>query len=222
MLIFLQALERSATDDALDLFDQFMTHLTLTGEVRRKQERLRTLKDLDQAALRLRDAVRVLLDETISDGDLRELAFRAVSAGELRQAVATVSALASEDADTSPEALSNAYGTVRRFLPAFLHTVELDGTASARPLLDAWTFLRKLETSGRDRPQWKDAPRGFVSRVWQRQVFPHGGKTDHQAYTLCLLERLQQALRRREVFAPGSDRYGDPRAELLQDRKSVV
>ncbi|MCD0168206.1 MULTISPECIES: Tn3 family transposase [unclassified Deinococcus] len=216
LLIFLQALERSATDDALDLFDQFMTHLTLTGEVRRKRERLRTLKDLDQAALRLRDAVRVLLDETVSDGDLRELAFRAVSAGELRQAVETISALASEDADTSPEALSNAYGTVRRFLPAFLHTVELDGTASAQPLLDAWNFLRKLETGGRDRPQWRDAPRGFVSRAWQRRVFPHGGKTDHQAYTLCLLERLQQALRRREVFAPGSDRYGDPRAELLQ------
>ena len=35
-------------------------------------------------------------------------------------------------------------------------------------------------------------------------------------YTLCFVERLQHALRRREVFATRSDKYSDPRAELLQ------
>ena len=71
LLIFWQSLERSATDDALDVFDQLMTQLRLLGENQRKRARLRTLKDLDQAALKLRDAVRVLLDEEIPAQQLR-------------------------------------------------------------------------------------------------------------------------------------------------------
>lgn len=35
-------------------------------------------------------------------------------------------------------------------------------------------------------------------------------------YTLCVLSRLQQALNRREIFAPDSQSYRDSRAELLQ------
>lgn len=39
---------------------------------------------------------------------------------------------------------------------------------------------------------------------------------NQQAYPLCVLDRLHQALKRREVFVERSERYGDPRAELLQ------
>jgi hypothetical protein len=47
-------------------------------------------------------------------------------------------------------------------------------------------------------------------------VFPIKGEVNSQAYTLCVVERLHQALRRREVFVPTSERYADPRAELLR------
>ncbi len=36
------------------------------------------------------------------------------------------------------------------------------------------------------------------------------------AYTLCVLHGLQQALKRREVFVSRSERYGDPRSQLLR------
>src|SRR5262249_9529945 len=35
-------------------------------------------------------------------------------------------------------------------------------------------------------------------------------------YTLCLMERLQDSLRRRDVFVRRSERWGDPRVRLLQ------
>lgn len=38
---------------------------------------------------------------------------------------------------------------------------------------------------------------------------------DHRAYTLCVLEALHRALRRRDLYAVGSLRWGDPRARLL-------
>ncbi|WP_272976355.1 Tn3 family transposase [Deinococcus geothermalis] len=216
LLVFVQHLERTATDDVLDLFDALMTSLALKGEAKRRQERLRTLRDLDQAALVLQDAVRVLLDESVPEVDLRRIVFSRVGQTRLWEAVGTVQALASEDDDTTPEALSGSYATVRRFLPTFLKTVEFQGTPTAKPLLEAWRFLARQEEGGRGKPKWTEAPRSFVPRAWERRVFPAKGEVNRQAYTLCVLDRLQQALKRREVFAPRSERYGDPRAELLQ------
>jgi Tn3 transposase DDE domain len=41
-------------------------------------------------------------------------------------------------------------------------------------------------------------------------------QVDRRAYTLCVIDRLQEALRRHDVFVSPSDRWGDPRAKLLQ------
>jgi hypothetical protein len=42
------------------------------------------------------------------------------------------------------------------------------------------------------------------------------GRIDRQLYTFCVLERLQDGLRRRDLFVPASRRWGDPHAKLLQ------
>lgn len=216
LLLGLQHLEHTATDDALDLLCNLMTSLALKGEARRKRERLRSLKDLDQAALVLREAVRLLLDPGVPAAEVRATVLSRIGGGPLRQAEMTVTELASEEDDPGPHVLGQAYATVRRFVPQLLRTVLLDGTPGARPLLDAWTFSQRMERSGRDKPHWKDAPRAVVTKAWERRVFPGRGEVDRQAYTLCVLDRLHQALKRREVFVPRSGRYTDPRAEMLQ------
>ncbi|OLV16860.1 Tn3 family transposase [Deinococcus marmoris] len=214
LLVFLQHLERTATDDVLDIFHDLMTSLALKGEAKRKRERLRSLKDLDQAALLLRDAVRILLN---SEGqDVREQVFTQVSEEAMRDAVRVVDELARPAEDALPEALSGSYTTVRRFQRLLLQTIIFTGTPSAKPLLDALAFLKSMDQPGRGKTGWGDAPRSVVPRSWERQVFPARSEINHQAYTLCVLERLHQALKRREIFVVRSARYGDPRAELLQ------
>jgi hypothetical protein len=41
------------------------------------------------------------------------------------------------------------------------------------------------------------------------------GVADHGAYGFCVLEQLHRGLRRREIYALGADRWGDPRARRL-------
>jgi hypothetical protein len=41
------------------------------------------------------------------------------------------------------------------------------------------------------------------------------GTVDRAAYTCCVLDQVRTRLRRRDIYAPGSTRWGDPRAELL-------
>ncbi len=112
--------------------------------------------------------------------------------------------------------MSGSYATVRRFLPALLAGVAFEGTPTAKPLLEAWAFLQQQEAGGRGRPKWSAAPRTVVPKGWARRVFPAKGEVNPQAYTLCVLERLQHAVRRRDVFVPTSERHADPRAELLR------
>ena len=90
LLVFGQTLERTATDDILDLFDGLMATLALSGETTRRRERLRSLKDLDQAALVLEQAVRLLLDEAVPDAALRQHVLERFSKDALRAAADAV------------------------------------------------------------------------------------------------------------------------------------
>lgn len=62
----------------------------------------------------------------------------------------------------------------------------------------------------------EEAPLNIVSNSWKRPVFDKDGRVTKRGYTLCFLDKLQDSLRRRDVYVENSDRWGDPRAKLLQ------
>ena len=74
---------------------------------------------------------------------------------------------------------------------------------------------------GRKRLHRSDIIDAVVAGSWRQLVFtsepaPAGGESvDLRAYALCVLDGLYRALRRRDVYALGSIRWGDPRANLL-------
>jgi hypothetical protein len=57
------------------------------------------------------------------------------------------------------------------------------------------------------------------SGPWKRLVYDTDGRIQRAGYSLCLLERLQDAMRRRDIWLENSDRWGDPRRKLLQGRE---
>ncbi|WP_245557680.1 DUF4158 domain-containing protein [Deinococcus peraridilitoris] len=213
LLAFTQHLERRATDDALELFEALMQQQGLSVARKRTNERLRTLKDLDAAALLLRDAARLILDRSVPDGQLRTAVFKLIDEGKLAEAVGSVSELASNADDEESETWLHAATTVGRFLIPLAATIEFDGVDRDQPILDALRFLTKAD--GAKRRNWNKAPRTFVPASWKASVFP-GDDVNRRAYVLCAARQLHLALKRRSIFAPKSLRFGDPRAQLLQ------
>ncbi|HMB07814.1 MAG TPA: hypothetical protein VKP69_29300, partial [Isosphaeraceae bacterium] len=59
------------------------------------------------------------------------------------------------------------------------------------------------------------APQTLLTPAWERVVIGPEGRVDRRLYTFCVLERLQDGLRRRDLFVPASRRWGDPHAKLL-------
>lgn len=206
----MQSLERRATDDALDILDLLLSGLALQGEKTRREQRLRTLRDLDGAALKLREVTLVLLNREVVDDQVRQMAFDLVDEAALRAAAQIVGEVASEGDACEPEAWLNGYPNVRRFLPTWLRTLVFESTPAGRPVLEGLRFLTSLE--GRRQPNLKGAPQALGTTAWRGRVFPRRGEVDRPAYTLCVLQGLQRALKRREVFVSRSERYSDPRS----------
>jgi len=58
-------------------------------------------------------------------------------------------------------------------------------------------------------------PLALATGPWARRCVEADGTLNRPAYTFLVLERLREALRRRDIYAPASSRWGDPRAQLL-------
>jgi TnpA family transposase len=214
LLAFVHVLEATAIDDAIDLLDLLIGDLVATSKRTGEQERLRTIKDLDAAALRLSQACSVLLDATYADKLVRSEVFTRISKEQLTQAVSKVEALARLPDDDYYDVMMRRWKHIRLFLPRLLHTINFEGTEAGQSILEALHFLYTIE--GRRKFDMSAVPLTCVSKSWLRLVLNSKGEVDRRAYTFCVLEGLRHALRRRDVFVSPSLRWSDPRAKLLQ------
>ena len=101
---------------------------------------------------------------------------------------------------------------MRRYLPPLLEHMHFDANVAGRPVVAAFDWLHANISA--KKPD-SDAPLEVVRKPWQRHVLREDGSFDFHAYTFCVLDELQTALKRRDVFVPQSWRYADPRAGLL-------
>jgi TnpA family transposase len=215
LTVVLQHLERSAVDDALTVFDTVMNSTGLRGQRRRQKERLRTLKDLDAAALTLRDVTRIVLDSSVPAGELRQTIFQQFGEAALNTAVSQVTDLASVAEDLEAEVWENAHRSISPFILELLSTIKFEGTPGVKSLLSAMKFVQ--QTSGTARSTWGEPPRGFIPRSWLNLIFPGGSSQGFKRhhYVVCVAHQLHAALKRGDVFVRGSNRHADPRAQML-------
>jgi TnpA family transposase len=211
LLAFIRALEASAQDDVLDLFDVLVTRMFVDVIRKGREARLRNLRDLDAAALTLSQVCALVLDGAVNDNDLRAAVFAAVPQAALEAAMAQVDSLTRPPDDPYFDELLAQHRRIRRFLPHFVRVVGLGAIPAGQPVLKALQHLRKVEEGSARRKEW---PTAFVPKSWERRV-TRNGVVDRRAWTLCLVDRLRGALRRRDVFAVPSLRFADPRLGLL-------
>ena len=242
LVAFASVTEKTACDDALDVLDALVDQLLRDALHAHRRERLRTLRDLDGAALILADRSTDLLayltrrafptdpytpynpydhdrthDEAAEPAEVAVLGYLTALQDELQTAIARIQALARPPGETFEQEVRTKYRTVRAFLPRLLRTLEFTTTQAASALAEAAAFLRWLDTQRHTSPALLErAPLAFVPAGWRRHVQPPGQPVDRQMYTLCFVAQLQASLRKREVFVPSSARWSDPRAQLLQ------
>jgi TnpA family transposase len=115
-------------------------------------------------------------------------------------------------------------GHYRRLVPALLNALEFrSSNALHRPVLLAVDLVRAHAGDGRRFfGDDEEVPlEGVVSTAWRDAVVGEDGRgrarIERAAYELCALESLREALRSKEVWVVGADRYRNPDEDLPQD-----
>jgi hypothetical protein len=205
LLAFAFMYETVAQDDAVEVLNQLISLALRRADNKGKAERLRTIRDLDRAALRLRDAMRFVLDPEQPEVGLRAAIFAAISKDQLEEDVQTVDDLSrGEDETRYFDQLIDHYSQMRRFLPMLLRSIDFLAASPSDPVLQALAFLHRRE--GQRAPSMEEAPLSVVTKNWQKLVLSKDAP-DSRFYTLCALERLQDGLHRRDIFLAKSERW---------------
>ena len=215
LLVLAQELEAVVQDEVLDLFIMIITNKFKEAEKEGVKERLKALAKYDTAALSLRDACLFLLNDGLSDVDLRRIIFSHISREQLTEATEVVGQESGRHAPTYYNRLDTRYRSIRLFLLPFLSDITFARTPSGRSVLEAWQFLYRLDYE-RPAPDLQDAPRDVVgSAAWRAVVFMDEELIDRRYYTFCVLHQLVEALQRRDVFVAPSRKWQDQRLQLL-------
>jgi TnpA family transposase len=211
LVAFATTLEAVAIDDALDLLDILITEMFSEATKAGQEARLRTLKDLDAAALQLSHVGRLILRPDVLDDQLRHAIFHTLPPEALEAAVTQIEQLTRLPDDLYYEELQQQWRRVRRFLPAVLSTIRFGATPAGGPIIEALEELALQE----HRVQHKLPRLDIVTKAWRKYVIKEDGSIDRKAYTFCCLDRVRAALRRRDLFVTPSLRYADARLGLL-------
>ena len=212
LLAYAHTLHATAHDDVLDLFDVVVTKMFTDAKTIGQKDRLGSIRDLDAAALTLRQACAILLDDSTPDQAVRQSVFACVPREKLAAAIAQIDSLARPEDDEYYKELRKQHSRLR-FLPALLRTIKFSCAAAGKPVLDAIEYVRSTVI---DEQTHNSIPTAFVPTGWSRRVFDSVGNIDMTGYRLCLLDRMRAALRRLDVFVGPSVRYADPRKGLLE------
>src|SRR4029434_7610606 len=190
-------------DDALDLFDMLIADIAVSAKNLGQKKRIRSLRDLDEAALALAEVCSILLDDTHLDEEVRTAVFTQMTQEQIAQAITTTYDLARPpEADYQEEMLTR-YRPVRRFLPRVLDTITFKAAPAGDSVLTAVHYLKGLQ--GRRKPHLDDAPLDVVDPGSERLVNNKPGDLSQPAYTLCVMERVPHRVCRRGVCVAGAD-----------------
>ncbi|PZR93594.1 MAG: Tn3 family transposase [Hyphomicrobiales bacterium] len=213
-----QTLEATALDDAVELFDALAADIFSQAEEAHSKSRLRSLRDLDAAAIMLRDVGQhVLAEEEEADLPLAEwkaALFDQIARIDIQAAMASVDSLVTKPDDRRYQELRPHWRRVRTLFSALLERTEFASTPNGQLVIAALDYLRGVKDWNKSR--MADAPTQFMGAAWKRHALDHAGRVaDSRAYVFAALDAFRAGLKRRDVFVPAGVRYADPRQGLL-------
>lgn len=221
-------LQDKAIDDALEMLDLLMvTELLGKAERASDKQTLRTHPRLARASAKLARAVSVLFEITdqgggeISLDELWEAIEVLTPRPELHAAMQMVEDLVPDseaaDPDTHTRALlATRIATVSGFVKILTEQVRFGADAAAMVVLEAMRALPRL-LDGRHKIVREDLAEELLAGSWRRLVLPGPDRIDKNSYVFCVLTAFHRHLKRREIYAPASTRWCDPKAQLLGD-----
>jgi TnpA family transposase len=221
LICFLYESLIDTNDKVLEMFDDYWEHI-VNGSKKELDIYQQTLfKSQSEAMRTLSQAVTIIINDTITDDQLRTYIFEIYPKEMLREALLVTGSALRPAKQTYLYYLKNYYATLKQFTPNLLKTIGFQIAHSKDGFLNVLEILTDLQT-GKRRKLPDDAPVDFITPSWSKLIFENDQQQpeifpQRQPYELCALANLRDRLRAGDVFVDLSRKYADFNSLLLSN-----
>ena len=207
LVCFLWQSYRDAVDQAVDMFDKLLVRTYTQAQNELDQQLSRQRRTIKVSLAALRSLSRIILDDSIPDGELRARLFAEVPREELTTCADEVGEWVSGKRSDPFHGIVRRHGVLRKFSPAFLNALEFIQDAQGEPTacLRALQLLKELNADGR-RKLPIHAPTEFISQRL-RPIVGDGEEIDRRAWECALLVKLRDELKAGNLSVRYSKRF---------------
>ena len=205
---FLRQSYRDSVDQAVDMFDKFLTR-THTRAEHELDDQMRGQRQTIKAALAaLRSLGAVILDDSVANAALRPRLFAAVPRDVLEAQIAGLDEWVTGQKSDAFHGLVRRFSHLRQFSPVLLRALEFlpDAGDAKIPCLEAIGVLKEMNADLK-RKLPEDAPTDFIPKRLLPLVMTDG-KPDRKAWECALLLKLQDDLRSGNLSVKHGKRFG--------------
>jgi len=208
-------LESAAQDAAAELAEALIADMIREAETAEEKARLRRARDLDDAALLLRDMGKLVMkDDALPLNEWRDALFLHISRDRLSAAMDEIDEIARpRNARPYPE-LRARWRKARRLFLSIVTRLTMDASPGGKTVLGAMAYLAR--NTDWSKSKMDKAPTEAIPKIWHPYVLDDTGQVaDSRAYVFSMIEAWRSAIKRRDIFIRPGLRYGDPRHGML-------
>jgi TnpA family transposase len=208
LVCFLRQSYRDAVDQAVDMFDKFLTR-THTRAEHELDDQVRSQRQTIKAALAaLRSLGAIILDDSVGNAALRPRLFAAVPRDVLEAQIAGLDEWVTGKKSDVFHGLVRRFNHLRQFSPVLLRALEFipDAGDDEIPCLEAIRVLKEMNADLK-RKLPEDAPMDFIPKRLLPFVVTDG-EPERKAWECALLLKLQDDLRSGNLSVKHGKRFG--------------
>src|SRR4051812_36523735 len=208
MVCFLRQSYRDAVDQAVDMFDKFLTRAHTRAEHELSDQMRRQRQTIKAALAALRALGAIILDDSVGNAALRSRLFAAAPRDALEAQVAGLDEWVTGKKSDVFHGLVRRFSHLRQFSPVLLRALEFipDAGDDEIPCLEAIRVLKEMNADLK-RKLPEDAPMDFIPKRLLPFVVTDG-EPDRKAWECALLLKLQDDLRSGNLSAKHGKRFG--------------
>lgn len=210
LVCFLWETLLETTDIVILMYRDFWQQMYAEAKKLQEAERLSLVQLQDMAVNTMAETVRMVIDETIDNANLRKAIFEKQPKQLLLQAVDIASRTSRSINQPLQYYLLPQYGKFKQFTPRFLSVPAFDIAFSKDNFGAALALATQLQT-GQKRKLPEGAPANFINKSWGKVMAGDA----QRAYELCVLSVLKDRLLSGDVFVCLSKKFADFNSFLI-------
>jgi len=217
LLAFLRQSLIDIIDELIELFDRCLWDTYTRAKRENKEFRLSIAKTTNEKLILFQQIGRILLDETISDSQLRQEIYSKVPEEELRASIEGERLIRPKN-DKSIDYFASRYSYIREFAPKLLDALNFQSNKADDQLIKALELIKALNAT-RKRKVPEDAPLVFIPQSWLDYMFDEKDKIVRRYYEIGTLWELRSSLRSGDIWVKNSRKYANPETYLIPKDK---